>query len=177
MLTPSDGTAPPMSTGGFEPPCTLGPIGQQNACASGSGGSMVARSVRTVMRSTVRHPTRRFPYHCTLCSAHHEFGRFFFLAAELDASCWENRAPRAPLQQAGECGMACADVCGALQRLTVDVLSGGFGHVGDGGHGTHIGRLSDCSGCMRVSITADLCSRSVGWPVGSHTCDPGMKRD
>ena len=30
---------------------------------------------------------------------------------------------------------------------------------------------------MRVSITADLYSRTVGWPVGSHTCDPGMKRD
>jgi hypothetical protein len=83
--------------------------------------------------------------------------------------------------------MASSEVLGALQRLTVDVLSGGFGHVGDGGHGTHIGRLSDGSGCMRVSITAELLlcrsqpnsSRTppAGWPVTSHPCDPGMKRD
>ena len=53
-------------------------------------------------------------------------------------------------------GMACAEVLGALQRLTENDLSGDVGHAGDGGHGTHVARLSDGSGFSAMPDGAEL---------------------
>ena len=66
---------------------------------------------------------------------------------------------------------------GALQRLTENDLSGDVGHAGDGGHDTHVARLSDGSGFSAMPDGAELLLSPAGWPVTSHPCDPGMKRD
>ena len=74
-------------------------------------------------------------------------------------------------------GMAFGEVCGTLLRAGASAASGGFGHVGHGGHDGGIGSERRLTGSFVGGPQADVCLASERWPVGSHFCDPGMKRD
>ena len=73
--------------------------------------------------------------------------------------------------------MGCPDLYGALLRAGASEASGGFGHVGHGGHDGGIGSERRSVGSFVRGPQADVCLASERWPVGSHGCDPGMKRD
>ena len=73
--------------------------------------------------------------------------------------------------------MACREVPGALLKAGASEASGGFGHVGHGGHDGGIGSERGSVGSFVRGPQADVCLASERWPVGSHGCDPGMKRD
>ena len=66
---------------------------------------------------------------------------------------------------------------GALLRASASEASGGFGHVGHGGHDGGIGSERRSVRSFSRGPQADVCLASERWPVGSHGCDPGMKRD
>ena len=73
--------------------------------------------------------------------------------------------------------MGGGEVCRALLSAGASEASGGFGHVGHGGHDGGIGSERRSVRSFGRGPQAHVCLASETWPVGSHCCDPGIKRD